>query len=175
MTRFSLRWLFGFVALVGLAIVALKNANEAWWSLGVTIVLLVLSVATVGAVTSLHERRAFWIGCAIFGWAYWIVSTGSFGLERGTLVTGALLRLVYVPLSQEVELPSDMSPGEPTYSRIGGFRNDGTPIHFVQEPSFGAMLLVAHPIVNVGFAFIGGWVATLFHRRARADKNGSNG
>jgi hypothetical protein len=72
MTRFSLRALLLAVAFVALAIVATKNANYTWLVALEMLAYLFLFTAIVGAIFARGERRAFWIGCAIFGWGFWL-------------------------------------------------------------------------------------------------------
>ncbi len=62
------------VAFVALAIVATKNANYTWLVALEMLAYLFLFTAIVGAVFARGDRRAFWIGCAIFGWGFWLAA-----------------------------------------------------------------------------------------------------
>jgi hypothetical protein len=72
MSRFSLRALLVAVAFVALSIVATMNANYRWVVALEMLAFLLLFTALVGAIYARGERRAFWIGCAIFGWGFWL-------------------------------------------------------------------------------------------------------
>jgi hypothetical protein len=70
--RFSLKTLLVGVAFVALSIVATMNANYAWVVTLEMLAYFFLFTALVGAVFARDERRAFWIGCAISGWGFWL-------------------------------------------------------------------------------------------------------
>jgi hypothetical protein len=72
MNRFSLKTLLAGVAFVALAIVATMNANYAWVVALEMLAYMFLFTAIVGAIFARGERRAFWVGCAIFGWGFWL-------------------------------------------------------------------------------------------------------
>jgi hypothetical protein len=72
MNRFSLRTLLLAVVLFALALVATMNASRPWAVALEALVYVLLSAAVVGALCTVGERRAFWIGCAVFGWALWL-------------------------------------------------------------------------------------------------------
>jgi hypothetical protein len=75
MSRFSLRSLLMGVAFVAVAIVATMNANRAWVAGIEALAYLFLCTAMVGALWATGERRAFWGGCAVFGWALWLAGS----------------------------------------------------------------------------------------------------
>jgi hypothetical protein len=68
--RFSIASLLGVVVFVAVALAALRAASPAWDAglLGVTIAALL--VAVLLAVHRAGRRRAYWVGFALFGWAY---------------------------------------------------------------------------------------------------------
>ncbi|HWE36964.1 MAG TPA: hypothetical protein VG406_10395 [Isosphaeraceae bacterium] len=71
--RFSIASLLGVVVFVAVGLAALRAASPAWDAglLGVT--LGALLVAVLLAVHRADRRRAFWLGFALFGWAYLLV------------------------------------------------------------------------------------------------------
>jgi hypothetical protein len=72
--RITIAALLGIVALVGVAVAALREPTDGWDSgvLGVTLMTLLTSVLL--AVQRMEERRSFWLGFALFGWAYLVAS-----------------------------------------------------------------------------------------------------
>ena len=58
------------VLILALGLAALRNPTEMWagWVALVTKALLCLAV--VGAVCCTGRERAWWLGLAVFGWAY---------------------------------------------------------------------------------------------------------
>lgn len=72
--RFTIRTLLGIVLFVAIAIAALRAADDAWVSGVFGLTLLILLTAVLLAVHRTDRRRAFWLGFALFGWAYLIVS-----------------------------------------------------------------------------------------------------
>jgi hypothetical protein len=72
MNRFSLRTLLLAVAFVALAIVTTINASYTRVVALEMLAFLFLFTAIAGAIFARDQRRAFWIGCAIFGWGFWL-------------------------------------------------------------------------------------------------------
>jgi hypothetical protein len=62
------------ISFVGVAVAALRASTDAWdgWLLGLTMLGLFTSVLL--AVHRTDRRRAFWLGFALFGWAYLVAS-----------------------------------------------------------------------------------------------------
>jgi hypothetical protein len=68
--RFTIGSLIGFIVICGVAFAALKESTD-WWERGtfsLTVASLVVSVLL--AVHRTGERRAFWLGFALFGGCY---------------------------------------------------------------------------------------------------------
>jgi hypothetical protein len=72
--RFTIRSLLLVISFVGVAVAALRASTDAWdgWLLGLTMLGLLTSVLL--AVHRTDRRRAFWLGFALFGWAYLVAS-----------------------------------------------------------------------------------------------------
>ena len=68
--RFRVRRLMGLVLAVSLGLAALRQADALWDSLTLAATFGTLLVAVLLAIHRRGERRAFWIGFALFGWAY---------------------------------------------------------------------------------------------------------
>lgn len=72
--RFTIGGLLGIVAFVAVAFAALRHPTDAWDSgvFGVTLLTLLTSILL--EVHRREERRAYWLGFALFGWAYLVMS-----------------------------------------------------------------------------------------------------
>lgn len=115
--QFSIKALLGLAAFVAAACAALLNASEWWASATCTITLVVLLVAVLRSVFRRGPSRAFWLGFAIFGWAYvlltfWPQSDPTSPCQRHLLTTKLskwayfeLLPLVRTPPSEPIPLP----------------------------------------------------------------------
>lgn len=69
--RFSLAQLAMAMVVVGLGCAAMVSANAFVASLALTVFFLGNLLALTGSFATAGAPRAFWIGMAIFGWAYW--------------------------------------------------------------------------------------------------------
>jgi hypothetical protein len=72
--RFSIASLLGVVLFVALAVAALRASTDAWESGVLGLTLLILLTAVLLAVHRTDRKRAYWLGFALFGWVYLIVS-----------------------------------------------------------------------------------------------------
>ncbi len=68
--RFHLGSLVTLVLLVGIGLAALRESNAVWDSSIFSVAAGVLSISTLLAIHRTEKKRAFWIGFALFGWAY---------------------------------------------------------------------------------------------------------
>jgi hypothetical protein len=112
MFQLSLRSLLVAVALVALAIVSLRFASDAWWTLIMSILELMLFAAVILAILDRGERQAFAIGFVVamtcYGLVFQIIPTerpfGSHGHPElnpdiGRLPTSRLLRPIYYSIA----------------------------------------------------------------------------
>ena len=72
--RITIAGLLGLVLFLAVGLAALRSADDAWDSgvLGVTLAVLLISVLL--AVHRTGHGRAYWLGFALFGWLYLVVS-----------------------------------------------------------------------------------------------------
>ena len=73
--RFSLAQLMAVVLYLGLGFAALRNADRLWASATFTLSIVAISTALLGALIRRGRARPAWIGFALFGWTYLLVST----------------------------------------------------------------------------------------------------
>lgn len=72
--HFSLGTLLLAVLSAGVAFAALRSPSDTWASALFTLAVALLLVATLRAVHRRDHIRAYWLGFALFGWAYLILS-----------------------------------------------------------------------------------------------------
>jgi hypothetical protein len=72
--QFSIASLLGIVLLVALGFASLLSASDAWDSGMLATILLTLLASILLAVHRRDHARAYWLGFALFGWAYFMVS-----------------------------------------------------------------------------------------------------
>jgi hypothetical protein len=72
--RFTIRSLLLVIVLVAIAAAALRAADDAWDGGLLGLTLLALLTAILLAVHRADRRRAYWLGFALFGWAYLVAS-----------------------------------------------------------------------------------------------------
>ena len=68
--RFKIRGLLVFVVFLAVGLAALREASEAWDGGVLGLTLLVLLASVLLAVHRTGTARAYWLGFALFGWAY---------------------------------------------------------------------------------------------------------
>ena len=71
--RFSLLSFIAVLTLLALGLGAMASQSRLATSAAFTVFLVLLGIATAGAVLASGPRRAFWVGFAAFGWIYWFV------------------------------------------------------------------------------------------------------
>jgi hypothetical protein len=96
-TRFSIGSLLAVIAIVGVAMAALRNPSYLWANAAFTAALLAVVAAVVNAIVGKGARRAYWLGFALFGGVYLAVC--SIPALRDSvcphLVTEAIFDMVY--------------------------------------------------------------------------------
>jgi hypothetical protein len=68
--RFSIASLLGLVVFIAIAVAALRAAAGGWDSALFSTVVAMLLISVLLAVHRRDQRRAFWVGFALFGWVY---------------------------------------------------------------------------------------------------------
>ena len=72
--RFTIRSLLLVITFVGVAVAAVRASTDAWDSGILGLTLLGLLTAVLLAIHRTDRWRAFWLGFALFGWAYLVAS-----------------------------------------------------------------------------------------------------
>jgi hypothetical protein len=74
MRRFSILGMMGIVGLIAICITALRNADQFWQAIAVTLTMGILGVALLGVWQLRDGDRAWWAGFASFGCGYLILT-----------------------------------------------------------------------------------------------------
>jgi hypothetical protein len=90
--RFHLGTLVLLVLVVGVAFAALRESSPIWESAVFTLTVGVLLFSTLLAIHRTRRRRAFWLGFALFGASYLLLSLVP-SIERRLITTKALAEL----------------------------------------------------------------------------------
>ena len=188
--RFPSAGMLVAVALVGVAVAALRDPSEVWDSALLGTVFLALLTSTLLAIHRTGDRRAYWFGFALFGWAY-LVGTLVPPVESRLPTTKGLIALrdalarpgldwqddliVANARSFDVKLPGkDASPvPSPTarwdVTNFGG--NSTAPAgaytkRLIGLPGvdLGRFVRVGHSLVIPAFAMFGGILSRRLHR-----------
>jgi hypothetical protein len=81
--RFTLAALMGSLVLVAVGLAALRSPTAVWASLVILVALGTICGATVGAILRRGSDRRAWLGFAVFGWAYFLLTLSPWGGEYG--------------------------------------------------------------------------------------------
>jgi hypothetical protein len=82
-----------YVALMAVGLSALRASSRLWANVGFSLAVTLLVAAIAGMIYRRGERRAFWVGFALFGWPYLVMVFGPspFNAWRDLLVTTPVL------------------------------------------------------------------------------------
>ena len=155
--RLSLRALMAFIVVLAVAIAALRSTSEYWVSTTFSMTLFFLTTAVLGVAYRRGSRRAFWLGFALFGWVYWLLSFGPWFDARvasNLMLTLPIQQLSYVMHPQpEFDGPIKLGSNEDFAARYVFTTRD----NIVRIGKSLAVLLVAllGGFVAVGFSFEG--------------------
>src|SRR5258705_11148408 len=72
--RFSLAGLLSTIVFLAIGLAALREATAAWDSGVFGFTLTVLSISALLVIHRTGIKRAYWIGFALFGWTYMVLS-----------------------------------------------------------------------------------------------------
>ena len=173
--RYTLRQLLGLVVLVALAVPALVYPSLWWAAAWLSGCLLMLGVSLLGIVNRDADRRAFWIGFALFGWAYVILLYGPV-LDRHVghrLATTKVLAYLQLRLHEATEQPKffDPSPSQmalqPTPWNSFAISTETNPFP-IPVPQWDFFQQVGHSLFALLLASFGGLVSRwLYSTRSR--------
>jgi hypothetical protein len=152
--RFPIAGLMLAVLVVAVALAALRNASETWSGVMFLLTCGVLCLAIVGVVCRDGPNRAWWLGFALFGWGYLLLSLWS----TVSLPTMALLDAIAARFGMQVRFSGGMGGGMMSVALLaGGFGGGGG------GPSNQPLREIAHCLWALAAALLGGLLArTMF-------------
>lgn len=183
---FSLASLFGLLTLAAVGGAALNYRTSLWASVIVTVAVLILGFAVVLAVVARRKWRYFWIGFAVFGVGYMLLSFHPwFSNVGGRLLTTRLLAhgwaltdrddrggaRQYPPFSvfESDEFFADDQGVAEEYSAvmIRSWLNSGNPV--VNE--LRSYLFIGQSLFALSIGFLAGWLTSgLYTLRVRKER-----
>jgi hypothetical protein len=96
MKRFTIMSLMGTILVLGVAIAALRNANDNWAGAMILATPLLLGIALIGALCGEERSRARRLGFAILGGGYFALAfLGLSDQDRARLPTARLLQAIH--------------------------------------------------------------------------------
>jgi len=170
--HFSLGTLLLAVLSAGVAFAALKSPSDTWASALFTLAVAVLLVATLGAVHRRERGRAYWLGFALFGWVYLILSLVPEPAPR--LATTGLLDALFARVhghghAEQVFSLAFSPQGNRLVSQGVGFTSvrvwdasTGRPLSPASADPEG-FRRVGHSLLTLLIALVGGWVSRYLH------------
>ena len=95
--RFTIADLVRAVLLCAVAMAGLMFASTPWGASALSVALAALTLAVLGIIYRRAERRAFWTGVVLCGWAYLTTSSGPWFIDnvRPKLLTSRILEWAY--------------------------------------------------------------------------------
>ncbi len=162
--RFRIAGLMGAVLVVAVGLAALRSASEAWSGVMFLMTCGVLCLAIVGVVCRGDDQRAWWLGFALFGWGYLLLSMWS----TVNLPTMTLLDAIAARLGQPIRFSGGMGGGMRSiglwaFGAFGGGNAGGPTLTVMQE--------IAHSLWALVFALLGGFLArAIFGGASRRDE-----
>ncbi len=137
--RFTIADLVQAVLLCAVAMAGLMFASTPWGAAALSVALAVLTLAPLGIIYRRGERRAFWTGVVLCGWAYLTLSSGPWFIDfvRPKLITSRMLEWAYpwlIPPNRQAsnprfqlrpfDLPAVSVEGGLTIEQLNGSRVD---------------------------------------------------
>src|SRR4051794_17441258 len=103
MRRHTIASLMLATVVIAVAVAALKNASDAWVGGLHFLTLLLLGAALLAIPYRREGKRAFWLGFAIFGWGYLVLTQAPWFAEQvgPRLPTMHLLSYAHAKISPE--------------------------------------------------------------------------
>lgn len=163
--RFSLRTLLIAMAVIGLMIplagYTLRHAST-WVGSHVFFAVSMLHTASLCmAFNRTGAARAWWTGCAIFGFAYYMIGGDPWSQPYNyELFTSTLSKMAYAEFfSEEAVAPEPPPLPQPIHAPDSVLPQMAIAAEDVEVPSERDFVMIAHLYWTLLFAFCGGWVS----------------
>ena len=161
--RFSLRWMFAAVAFAAVVTAALTDGSSRWAALAALTSIFWMLASVLGVIYRREASRSFWVGFAVFGWAYLILSQETTGLSEA-MPTHVLFDDLY-PFFRRT---ASMNPSGPNPASIRStVRENGRTVAVIVDAYDFHRL--GRSLCTILFAFVGGALGRWFF--ATRDRN----
>ena len=125
--HFSIAGMMVLVLAVSVGFASLRFPSEPMAGAVLLLTLGAFALAVLAVVYRRGERRAFWLGFALFGWGYMALTAGAWwdhGADRPTLITSLIL--------DDISIPYLVTDGSPRSGSLAPRQPDG-PRHQEQD------------------------------------------
>jgi hypothetical protein len=157
-SRLTIARMLGIIMLCGIVFAGLRSGSNDWFKLIYSLTFFALVYAAIAA----RYRGPFWYGCAVSGWAYFIVAFGPWiGSPPGSEPLRAVNRNLVTSVVLEV-VSGTMSISDPPSSATGLTAMMISQMHSANRDG------ICHCALTTLFAVAGGFVSSAMARRHRA-------
>jgi hypothetical protein len=188
--RFHIATLLAIVVAVGVALAALREADDLWTGATFSLSVAMLLISVLLAVHRTARCRAFWLGFALFGWAY--LALAVIPATESRLITTHLLTYIdsKLPARPIVITGQTWGSGDTVITGQGWSQSSGPQLPLTTSPvqgyvgipngqaisfaSFGAgsgtsenFVRIGHTILALLSAWLGGVISRHLHTRRR--------
>lgn len=163
--HFSLRSALAAVAYFAVVAAALTDGSPHWFAIVALVAVFAMLVSLVGVIYRKDEHRSFWVGFAIFGWAYLILSHGPGSLPEA-MPTGIFFRELFPFVRRAV--PLDPLKPHPAWVRFTESEN-GRPVALIAPKA--DFIQLGHAICALVSAFLGGAIGRWFFLTRARDRS----
>jgi len=154
--RFSLRWVFAAVAFIAVVTAALTDGSPRWAALIALTSVFALLASLLGVIYRREELRSFWVGFALFGWTFLLLSLETAGLNEAA-PTNEFMKELY-PFFRRT-LPVNPATPNPGWVHETAMENGRTVAVIVSAYDFHRL---GRSICTIASAFVGGMLGRWF-------------
>jgi hypothetical protein len=157
--RYSIASGLAIIGILGVALAAFRDPSYLWANVTFSAALAALVLAIINAVYSRGARRAYWLGFALCGWAYFAITSVP-GLRQSLcprLVTEVIFDLLYLNVAPQAPVaPPAPEIGWSAWSQPDRTNGVGYPIGTVSLVSSEAFRQIGHSMAALLVAVLGG-------------------
>lgn len=167
---FSLKRLLAVVTFAAVGLTALLNASEVWESVVGLMTAIFLLTALVAVICSRSQRRAFWIGCAVFAAGYLFIADNPLrdDVRHPTLLTHIAIDSLHEALNSDL---ATVWARERARSPVGLSRSKRDTIRIGYQRTRSSFRRTAQYLFAWVFAMLGGFVGSYFYARRERDSH----
>lgn len=168
--RLSIGSLLLLILLLGVGLAGLTHPSETWTSVLFSALMLALLAAVVGVLLTQGHWRAFWVGFAVFGWGYWMMSSAPYLAQsfRRVLITDRLLDIAYPRL---IDLPVGVLFDSGTHS-VDPTKPMPGPAFYDTQRTYREFKDIGHHLTNLLVALAAGSIVSgMVARREHSEMN----